>query len=439
MKTYTNKYSILLSIMLISSASIAQDFIETEVLLTRPPGHFFESIVFTSSGDMYVSEAQSHSIMSIPKYGDVSVIAQAKKGASFAGLAVSQDDHVYSTGRNQEGVQAVFKIVQQGKPELLALLPQAIFLNGAAFLPNGKLLVVDSKIGAIKSAETGQIYAIDVNTGTVSLYFEHPLLGKANPQNTKFPGVNGIKYYMGKLLLTNSERATVLSIELDDNYAPQDINTIATGVVGDDFAVAQDGDMYIATHPMNTLVQVTQKGVVTTIAQNTQGMTGATAAAFGRQYGDESALYVVTNGGSYIPPESGIETAKIVKINLHETGFQPFKRKVVQNQTQELFMVTAETVPGTEHLREAHGAQYAAYLQQNYDDIMIAGQVFENIKEAPNQRLYLIHASSAQAAAKFIEMSPYAQVGMYQNITAKPFRSMIGRWMQGVAWPPFEQ
>jgi sugar lactone lactonase YvrE len=50
-------------------------------------------------------------------------------------------------------------------------------------------------------------------------------------------------------------------------------------------------------------------------------MVGSTACAFGRAPGDEKALYVTTDGGFLIPHESGIQDAKLVRMEVGESGW----------------------------------------------------------------------------------------------------------------------
>ena len=58
-----------------------------------------------------------------------------------------------------------------------------------------------------------------------------------------------------------------------------------------------------------------------TLAGPEQGMVGSTACAFGRAPGDEKALYVTTDGGFLIPHQSGIQDAKLVRIEVGERGW----------------------------------------------------------------------------------------------------------------------
>ncbi len=49
---------------------------------------------------------------------------------------------------------------------------------------------------------------------------------------------------------------------------------------------------------------------------------GATACAFGTAPGDERALYVSTNGGFIVPHEGIVQDAKLVRVELDDTGYR---------------------------------------------------------------------------------------------------------------------
>ena len=62
-------------------------------------------------------------------------------------------------------------------------------------------------------------------------------------------------------------------------------------------------------------------GARMTLAGPQRGMVGSTACAFGRAPGDEKALYVTTDGGFLIAHESGIQDARLVRIEVGERGW----------------------------------------------------------------------------------------------------------------------
>jgi hypothetical protein len=60
----------------------------------------------------------------------------------------------------------------------------------------------------------------------------------------------------------------------------------------------------------------------TTIAGPDQGMVGSTACAFGTAPDDETALYVCADGGFTVPREDGIQDAKLVRLQVGESGYR---------------------------------------------------------------------------------------------------------------------
>jgi hypothetical protein len=67
-------------------------------------------------------------------------------------------------------------------------------------------------------------------------------------------------------------------------------------------------------------VKIAQDGTVTTISQLEHGMAGSTALAFGKSEGDRTNIYVTTNGGMSFPPATGIESGKVVKLEVCLAG-----------------------------------------------------------------------------------------------------------------------
>jgi hypothetical protein len=68
------------------------------------------------------------------------------------------------------------------------------------------------------------------------------------------------------------------------------------------------------------VVKITPDGKITTIAQAEQGMVGTTAVAFGKSESSLTHLYVVTNGGMSFPPPTGVEPAKVARLEVGIEG-----------------------------------------------------------------------------------------------------------------------
>lgn len=83
------------------------------------------------------------------------------------------------------------------------------------------------------------------------------------------------------------------------------------------FDFDHQGTLYGATHVYNSVVSVAQNGKVTLIAGLEEGMAGSTAVAT-RIKGKRTTLFVTTNGGMSLPPAGGVQTAKVVKLDVSE-------------------------------------------------------------------------------------------------------------------------
>lgn len=88
----------------------------------------------------------------------------------------------------------------------------------------------------------------------------------------------------------------------------------------DDFAFDARGNLYGTTHIYNSVVRITPDGKTSVLAEAAQGVTGSTALAFGRTKPDARSVYVVTNGGMSLPPPGGVQTAKVVRLDVGVNG-----------------------------------------------------------------------------------------------------------------------
>jgi sugar lactone lactonase YvrE len=137
----------------------------------------------------------------------------------------------------------------------------------------------------------------------------------------KFPGSNGIKIRQGWAWISVSGRRLLVHVPIQPDGSAGAIEIAATRLTADDFAFGLSGSVYVTTHPEHTLVRLDPSGARKTLAGPEQGMVGSTACAFGRAPGDEKALYVTTDGGFLIPHESGIQNAKLVRMEVGESGW----------------------------------------------------------------------------------------------------------------------
>src|SRR6266849_646481 len=191
-------------------------------------------------------------------------------------------------------------------------LPDAVFMNGCTLHPNGHTLLACESL-------MGRILAIDLREpGRWSAWLTDERL---KPNHPWFPGANGIKIWDGWAWISNSGRRLMLRTSLQPDGRPGAIETTATHVLADDFAIGVSGSLYIATHPEQTVFRLDAAGNRTTIAGPREGAVGATACAFGRAPGDQSALYVTTDGGIVAPYEGIVQEANLLRLEVGELGW----------------------------------------------------------------------------------------------------------------------
>ncbi len=274
-----------------------------------PPGTFLESIAVSPDGTLFVSSHLDGKVLRIGADG-VPVVHAAIAGKA-TGLALTSAGDLLLTAWDADGLPTVYSISPQGVVAVLATLPDAIFLNGLTPLSPSSYLIADSYRGAI--------WQLDLANQSVSLWLEHPLLARSS-EDQEFPAVNGLKIYGQMLYASNTERMQLIGIPIEPNGQPGEPEIFVEPVNLDDFAFDREGNLYGTTHIYNSVVKITPDRRITTIAEAEQGMAGSTALAFGAGADDRTSLYVVTNGGLSFPLPSGLETAKVVRLDIGIAG-----------------------------------------------------------------------------------------------------------------------
>lgn len=290
---------------LLSNAKV--DRVPAQVIAEFPKNTFLESIVVSADHCLYVSSHEEGKIYRINLAGTCEIHAQI--AGKPAGLAALPNSNLLLSGWNAAGVPTMWKIAPDGSVQPIAELPDAMFLNGITRLVDQLYLIADSYRGAI--------WQLDVNTHQVSLWLEHPLLARSQPEAI-FPAINGLKIIDHILYASNTEKQLLVRIPLK-HLQPDAPEIFVRDINIDDFAFDTDGNLYGTTHVFNSVVKVSPQGDVTVIAEANQGMVGTTALAFG-QGEHRTHAYVVTNGGMSYPPPTGLETAKVVQLEIGQEG-----------------------------------------------------------------------------------------------------------------------
>jgi sugar lactone lactonase YvrE len=284
-----------------------------EVVARWPAGAFAENLAVAADGAVYVS---LHSHNRIERYEPASggLTTFAETPAPVAGLAFGDAGVLWATGGAVgQPPGHVWRIDPDGALETWIDVPDAIFLNGCALLGDGRTLLV------CESA-TGRVLAVDMIRRAWRPWISDDRLRPSDPQ---MPGANGLKVARGFAYVSVTDANHIYRCRLQPDGSAGPLELVAENLRADDFAVSQNGALFIATHPAQTVVRLAPDGGRTTVAGPEQGVVGSTACAFGRTSADRTALYVTTNGGLYRPHNGVLEDAKLVRLEVDEAALSP--------------------------------------------------------------------------------------------------------------------
>ena len=244
-----------------------------------------------NKGENYVTgdKSQVHArIIARAPNGGESDFFQLPQGSTAGVIAFDASGRMYMTGQGEQ--LGVWRLSGQGKGELFAKLPEGAWPNGLTAGPDAQLYVADAALGVI--------WRINPETGASSRAIEADAL-RARPFIALAPGANGLEFFGRDLYVTVSDAGRVLKFHLNPDGSFGRPAIVAEGIPGDDLAIDQQGNLYITTHPFNTVVRVSQDGKRSLIADASQGVTGATDVSLGVLPGDRDTLYVSTDGGAF--------------------------------------------------------------------------------------------------------------------------------------------
>jgi sugar lactone lactonase YvrE len=282
------------------------------VVASWPAPAFVENVAVGPDGSIFVTVYSANRIDRYdPKTGETSIFAVLP--VPPMGLAFDESGSLWVTGCTMRTAPGyIWKVGNKGEVQHWTDLPKATFMNGCAVHPHGRGLLVCESF-------SNRVLSIDLQApGKWSVWLEDRLIG---PGASWFPGANGIKICDGAAYITVSARSLIVSAPILPDGSAGQVAPVWGEVLGDDFAFGESGSLYVATHPAQTLVRIDPSGKRTTIAGPDQGMVGATACAFGTAPGDEGALYVSTDGGFIVPHEDVVQDAKLVRLELGESGY----------------------------------------------------------------------------------------------------------------------
>ncbi|RAQ41933.1 hypothetical protein AFGD_000945 [Aspergillus flavus] len=167
-------------------------------------------------------------------------------------------------------------------------------LNGMATLNDSSLAISDSSLGLI--------WRVDIEQGTYDIMIRDNTTAASTALGPNL-GVNGIRILDGYLYYGNSPQRSFYRVRVNEsgNTVGQ-LETIAQGVLADDFAVTSSG-AYLAGLTDNFITKVSLNGEAHVVAgsRNSTAVMTATSAAVGRTRMDGNVLYITTGGETQEP------------------------------------------------------------------------------------------------------------------------------------------
>jgi hypothetical protein len=285
------------------------ELVPAKIITSFPVNTFLENLAIAPDGTIFVTNHEVGQIVRITPDGNQQIHASVE--GKVSGLAFTSNGLV-ATGWNAESIPVISLITADGIVETLVKLPDAIFLNGITPLSDTQYLVADSYRGAI--------WLIDITQRHGSIWLEHSLLARSSSESV-IPAANGLKRFGNFLYVSNTEKMLLLRIPIGITNEPGEPEIFVKQTNIDDFAFDVEGNLYGATHIYNSVVKITPDGTTTIIAQVEQGVVGSTAVAFGQTESDCTAIYVVMNGGMFLPLPTGVLPANIVRLEVGKTGY----------------------------------------------------------------------------------------------------------------------
>jgi sugar lactone lactonase YvrE len=284
-------------------AETPREIIADKTIAEFPVNTFLENIAVNKKGDLFITSLEDGKIYRVSNAGAKSEFA--KIDGKIAGLVFNKKENLIVSGWAGGTIPSVFIVSKQGKLESSTPVAGAIFLNGVTWLKGDKFLIADSYKGAI--------WEFDAKAKTSKVWLENEMFARSDEENA-FPAVNGLKIFKNILYATNTERQQILRIPVLANGSAGKPEIWLKNINGDDFAFDGSGNLFLTTHVYNSVLKITPNGKTTVIAED-GNLIGDTSLVFGSGK-NKNSIVVVTNGGISFPPKEGVQTAKVVKIEV---------------------------------------------------------------------------------------------------------------------------
>ena len=276
--------------------------VPTRIVAEWPAGTFLENLALDQDGCSWlVTSPSDNAVYRVGPEGSVHTAARFVKTPT--GIATHPVlGTLVAVGTQGQPNHELFRITGSGA-ELVCGLSGVLGANGIVW-DGDRLFVADSARSLVTR--------VDVSAATTTVWLEHELLTPRSPES-KLPGINGLAVHDGWLVMSSSDRGVVVRAPVASLEPTSELEVVAERLVADDFAVADDGRIFLATHTFHSVLCLYPDGRREDVATHADGIAGPTSVAIGS--GASPSLYVTTTGGLLSPPDGNVEPARVVRID----------------------------------------------------------------------------------------------------------------------------
>ena len=263
-----------------------------EVLASFPTGTFLENLEPQPDGSVLFTSYLDKKILRWSPAGVSPFATLAAHPVALltttAGIRVTAHAAPFTSGADFVKTMTIVELGPDGKTRSSSSMSDARFLNGMIALDDQRALIADSLAGVIWSYR-------HTDATLVPWLADDSLKPVASKPGEFALGANGIKIAKGHVYFSNSSTTTLFRVALEGGAPKGPVQRVATLPGIDDFAIHEDGRIFIATHRAD-VVMLAPGGKTTVLID--QKAEGATAVALG--LGPSSGrLFVTTTGGLF--------------------------------------------------------------------------------------------------------------------------------------------
>jgi hypothetical protein len=275
------------------------------VLAEFPPGTFLENLTVGADGAVVATNYFARTLERIGPDDQVGTFATLDVHPVSIlpdgdGWIVAAHGEAFTSGPGFTQTQMILRLDATGREVSRTPAPGALFLNGLVRLPDGRVLVADSIAGTI--------WQVSGAGEAPVAWLQDPFLAQPADMAGFQPGANGLKLHDGALFVSNSARGALARVELAaDGAAAGGAETVLEPGGIDDFWIAADGTVTVATHG-ETLVSIAPDGGIVTLLA--EGCDSCTAVA--PRQGPEGPEWVVLTTGKLL--EGGGLPARVLAV-----------------------------------------------------------------------------------------------------------------------------